>query len=103
MTTAEQMRVYNDLVQRFSAEMLRVLENHARYTVGHRRCNAAWLTVKLLEEAGEVAKLLRRSLNWRTGRLENISAQNTAMILRECADVANIAMMLADIVGSRHD
>lgn len=97
MTAEQQMQFYEILVSGFAKEMLRVLKQNSRFKVGHRHCNAAWLTTKLLEEAGEVAKLLRRSADYQTGRIVDMSRQKARCIARECADVANIAMMLADL------
>ena len=97
MNPVDQMAMYNGMALKFKDEMLRVLSANADVKGGHRGCNAAFLVCKLLEEAGEVAKLLRRSMDFRTGRLEPVSPQKARRVLRECADVANIAMMLADL------
>jgi len=49
-------------------------------------CSPTWLLDRLFDEANELRDELRDS-------------QDAGAVARECADVANFAMMIADVVG----
>jgi NTP pyrophosphatase (non-canonical NTP hydrolase) len=94
----EQMLLYEGcLLPAFAGRMLRVLRDNATQKPGHRDLDPLYLTVKLLEEAGEVGKMIRLATDYRTNSWQPLSVQRAERIARECADVANIAMMLADL------
>ncbi len=71
-----------DRVFRFAAEMERVLKSHDGRS-GWEDENSLWLLARLQEETGELSAAI-------------IEGHSPTVILREAADVANFAMMLAD-------
>jgi NTP pyrophosphatase (non-canonical NTP hydrolase) len=77
--------------------MFGVLKENATAKDGHRGLHPLYLATKLLEETGEVGKMIRRATDSRTNSWKPMSFQRAGRIARECADVANIAMMLADL------
>jgi hypothetical protein len=70
-------------------------------------CEVYWLLDRLREEADEVAALVKsfegtppmRYVS-ATGELKPLSKSTRGRIGREAADVANFAMMLADVCGA---
>jgi NTP pyrophosphatase (non-canonical NTP hydrolase) len=68
------------------------------YKGGWDDANLLWLQARLSEELGELSRLLVR-FHWPTGGV--ISGENTTVkrrAIEEAADVANFAMMIADIL-----
>lgn len=56
---------------------------------GWSGCSPEWLVAKLAEELGEVARYVVRRAD----------RGHAADVARECADIAAVAMMLADVCG----
>jgi len=94
-----------DTVKAFSMLMEKVLRDND-HKGGWQECDPRWLLAKLNEEVGELGKALTiqylpdgRELkdypdtNGGRGMIDNI--------IRECVDVANVAMMMADIFSQR--
>lgn len=61
-------------------------------------CDGTWLFTRLQEEVREVAELPieRIQFRWQNGDPD----VNRQRLARECADVANFAMMLVDVCGA---
>ena len=59
-------------------------------------CEHLWLLARMVEEVGELSSLMNRD----RGLPEGASVR---AIARECADVANFAMMIADNYGGLDD
>ncbi len=75
-------------VAAFAQAMERKLREHDD-TRGHRGWSSAqpdWIMVRLAEEVGELAKAVR--------------LRRRAAALDEAADVGNLAMMVADVLGA---
>lgn len=87
----------NEKVDWFSEKMKQeLLENI--YKGGWGDCNLLWLNTRLLEEAGELSRLLARFHRPDGGA---ISGENTTVkrrAIEEAADIANFAMMIADVL-----
>jgi len=67
-----------------------VLEQHAS-NIHWRHSNEAWLVQRLIEEVAELTGLVLG------GESQTINYED--MVLSECCDVANFAMMIADNFG----
>ena len=73
---------YENAVNLFSKRMLSRLDSNSGK--GHwSECEDSYLIRRLLEEVGELVESI-------------IDKEHTSLIVREAADVANFAMMLAD-------
>lgn len=75
---------------------------------GWAECSLLWLQAKLMEEAGELAALLVEMYHSHGGlrHPRGLTAQERAEIrinqaARECVDIANVAMMIADLLSGR--
>lgn len=75
-------------VAAFAQAMERKLRQHdaARGKRGWRHADGPWLMLRLLEEAGELARVMRH-------------ARRSTALLDEAADVGNLAMMVAGAAG----
>lgn len=75
-------------VQRFAAAMERVLSMHdaTRGPQGWQGCTPEWLLMRLKQEVCELEWVLTTD-----PRMPDVQ--------RECADVANFAMMIYDVIG----
>lgn len=62
---------------------------------GWNECSALWLLAKLSEEVGELGSILAE-LHFPDGVTLLLTAQMVRSIREEAADIANIAMMIAD-------
>lgn len=75
-------------VQWFAEEMEKVLKEND-WKGGWKDCSISWMIIKLSEEVGELATLFVNN------------ADTTEEVIKEAADVANVAMMIADIAKNR--
>lgn len=88
-------REFVDAVGSFSTEMLKKLEAHKDKS-GWGTMEPLPLLAKLTEEAGEVGKLLFNAFEGDSGSFGDLHEDELRELIAECADVANIAMMIAD-------
>lgn len=77
-----------DEVKWFAEEMEKSLREND-WKGGWKDCSIGWLIVKLAEEVGELATMF---INADLGEQE---------VIKEATDVANVAMMIADIARSK--
>ena len=83
-------------VKQFAEEMERVLQHAQSYNDRHWRfCGNDYLAQRLFDEIGELMSLL-------IGEKEAVVNYEDSA-LRECCDVANFAMMIADNVSMRKE
>ncbi len=70
---------------------------------GWKECSSLWLQTKLTEEVGELGRLLVK-LHAPEGApymVIEANEEDVKAAMRECADVANVAMMIADVLSER--
>lgn len=75
----------------FSKKMEEILRKND-YKSGWHNCSYDFLFAKLNEETDELKRAIFKYLDYKDGYNEDLIAN----IIREAADVANIAMMIAD-------
>ena len=73
-------------VQRFAEEMEKVLAIHDNFKGGYQSCTNGYLYRRLMEESAELFQAIFEKDAMRGGK----------NVVRECVDVANFAMMIAD-------
>jgi len=81
------------------ASFARIMEERLRandHKGGWADCDNRWLTLRLVEEVGELAQKMAAWGDW-YGRQEEMRQE----LEGECADVANFAMMIADNARNR--
>ena len=78
-------------VKRFAQEMERQLTEND-HKGGWKKCDYLYLMSRLKEETGELHRAIQARF------LVNIHAEK--LITKEAADVANFAMMIADVYGN---
>jgi NTP pyrophosphatase (non-canonical NTP hydrolase) len=87
----------------FAGLMEDVLRRNAHKN-GWSECSLLWLQAKLTEEVGELGRILAKELHTPEGKYVSIGDANTNPVLRaalfEAVDVANIALMIADLLSS---
>jgi len=77
-------------VQKFSVEMEEVLKAND-HKGGWEDCSIEYLFFKLIEEVGEVSKILQ----WYVAEEAEVDEIEAEKAHKECVDIANVAMMLA--------
>lgn len=93
--TVKKMDVRQE-VKLFAEAMEKVLRENDDKS-GWKECSPAWLLIMLEDEAKEIRELISYHRHTR----EAISQQERIrLISKECCDVANFAMMLADVYGA---
>jgi NTP pyrophosphatase (non-canonical NTP hydrolase) len=83
----------------FAALMEEKLLANDRRKGGWANASLLWLLGKLNEEVGELAERVIMLHHWNTGQLGQGDHHDAQYIEREAADVANVAMMIADLIG----
>lgn len=82
-------------VRRFAEAMEAKLQKNDRKG-GWRGCEPGWLLLRLVDEVGELAEAALHLWRQRAGASED----DRRAVLAEAADVANFAMMVADVCGA---
>lgn len=82
-----------DAVERFAGRMHLELAINA-HKGGWTDCDILWLSSKLMEEVGELSKLLARVHAPTGDPLPHRMAAHADDIRSECADIGNLAMMI---------
>ena len=92
-------------VHEFGRLMEWILAYHDKTKRGWTDANPLWLMAKLSEETGELAQALTKLIrpDGTVDVMTEISGYNASMITahvaREAIDVANVALMIADLMG----
>ncbi len=90
-------------VEWFMEEMKKKLTEN-QHKSGWQTCNLLWLYSKLGEEMGELGSILNDIALPTTAKIGPLGIHVRKMIVdeivSECADIANMAMMIADVTRS---